>query len=38
MKLHWPELKVRWYLGDIGPIEGTHQMEDRLTDFYAFGL
>ena len=32
------ELSVRWYLGDVKPVPGTNQMEDRMTDFYTFGF
>ena len=33
-----PEIQVRWYLRDIGPIEGTNHMEDQMSDFHAFGF
>lgn len=33
-----PEIQVRWYLGDIGPIQGTNHIEDRMSDFYRFGF
>lgn len=33
-----PEISVRWYLGDVGPIEGTNHIEDRMSDFYTFGF
>ena len=33
-----PEISVRWYLGDVGPVAGTNHMEDRVTDFYSFGF
>ncbi len=33
-----PELSVRWYLGDVGPIAGTNHMQDRMTDFFTFGF
>lgn len=32
------EISVRWYLGAVGPIEGTNQMQDCMTDFNAFGF
>lgn len=31
-----PEISVRFYLGDIGPIAGTNHMEDRMSDYYTF--
>jgi hypothetical protein len=33
-----PEISVRWYLGDVGPIAGTNHVEDRMSDFYTFGF
>ena len=33
-----PEISVRWYLGDVGPIKGTNHMEDRISDYYTFGF
>ena len=33
-----PEIDIRWYLGDVGPIEGTNHMEDRMSDFYTFSF
>jgi len=33
-----PEISVRWYLGDVGPIEGTNHMEDRMSEYYTFGF
>jgi len=33
-----PEISVRWYLGDVGPIAGTTHMEDRVSDYYTFGF
>jgi hypothetical protein len=33
-----PEISVRWYLGDVGPIVGTNHLEDRMSDFYTFGF
>ncbi len=33
-----PEISVRWYLGDVGPIAGTNQIEDRMSEFYTFGF
>jgi len=33
-----PEISVRWYLGDVGPVEGTNHMEDRMSDYYTFGF
>jgi len=33
-----PEISVRWYLGDVGPIAGTNHMEDRISDYYTFGF
>jgi hypothetical protein len=33
-----PEISVRFYLGDVGPIGGTNHMEDRMSDYYTFGF
>ena len=33
-----PEISVRFYLGDVGPVEGTNHMEDRMSDFHTFGF
>ena len=33
-----PEISVRWYLGDVGPVDGTNHMEDRMSDYYTFGF
>ncbi len=33
-----PEICVRFYLGDVGPIAGTNHMKDRMSDFYTFGF
>ncbi len=33
-----PEISVRWYLGDVGPIAGTNHMKDRISDYYTFGF
>ncbi len=33
-----PEISVRWYLGDVGPIAGTNHMEDRMSDYFTFGF
>jgi hypothetical protein len=33
-----PEISVRWYLGDVGPIAGTNHVEDRMSDYYTFGF
>ncbi len=33
-----PEISVRWYLGDVGPIAGTNHMEDRVSDYHTFGF
>lgn len=33
-----PEISVRWYLGDVGPVAGTNHMEDRMSDYYTFGF
>lgn len=33
-----PEIAVRWYLGDDGPIAGTNHMRDRMSGFYTFGF
>ena len=30
-----PEISVRWYLGDVGPIAGTNHMEDRMSEYYT---
>lgn len=31
-------ISVRWYLGDVAPIDGTNHMQDRMTEFYTFGF
>ncbi len=31
-----PEIAVRWYLGDDGPIAGTNHMQDRMSGFCTF--
>jgi len=33
-----PEISVRFYLGDVGPIAGTNHMEDRMSDFYTYSF
>lgn len=33
-----PEIAIRWYLGDEGPIEGTNKIKTRMSDFYTFGF
>lgn len=33
-----PEIKIRYYLSDVGPIEGTNHMKDRMTKYYTFGF
>jgi hypothetical protein len=33
-----PEISVRFYLGDVGPIAGTNHMEDRMSDYFTFGF
>ena len=33
-----PEISVRFYLGDVGPIPGTNHMEDRMSKYYTFGF
>ena len=33
-----PEICVRFYLGDVGPVAGTNHMKDRMSDFYTFGF
>jgi Acyl-coenzyme A:6-aminopenicillanic acid acyl-transferase len=32
------EMKIRWYLGDVGPIKGTNDMEDRQSEWVSFGF
>lgn len=33
-----PEISVRFYLGDVGPIPDTNHMETRMSDYYTFGF
>lgn len=33
-----PEISIRWYLGDEGPINGTNKIKTRMSDFYTFGF
>ncbi|TWT60933.1 carcinine hydrolase/isopenicillin-N N-acyltransferase family protein [Rubinisphaera italica] len=33
-----PEIDIRWYLGDVGPVAGTNHIEDRMSNFYTFGF
>jgi hypothetical protein len=33
-----PEISVRYYLGDVGPIPGTNHMKDRMSDYFTFGF
>lgn len=33
-----PEIKARWYLGDVGPLAGTNAIETRMSDFFTFGF
>jgi hypothetical protein len=33
-----PEISVRWYLGDVGPMEGTNHMKDRMSEYHTFGF
>ncbi|WP_170386254.1 carcinine hydrolase/isopenicillin-N N-acyltransferase family protein [Ruegeria atlantica] len=33
-----PEISVRWYLGDIGPVAGTNQVKTRMSEFFSFGF
>ena len=32
------EMKIRWYLGDVGPIEGTNDMKDRQSEWVTFAF
>jgi len=32
------EIHFQWYLRDIGPIAGTNNMQDEMSDFYTFGF
>jgi len=33
-----PEISVRFYLGDVGPVKGTNHMDDRMSAYYTFGF
>ena len=33
-----PEIHIRWFLRDVGPVAGTNHMEDKMSDFYTFGF
>ncbi len=33
-----PEIGVRWYLKDLGPIPDSNHVEDRMSDYYTFGF
>ena len=33
-----PEITVRFYLGDDGPVPGTNQMKTRMSEPFTFGF
>lgn len=33
-----PEISVRFYLGDVGPIKDTNHIEDRMSSYYTYGF
>ena len=33
-----PNIRVRFYLGDVKPATGTNHMEDQMSEFFTFGF
>lgn len=33
-----PEINVRWYLGDVGPVAGTNNIKTRMSEYHTFGF
>ncbi len=33
-----PEIFVRWYLDDVEPVDGSNQLEDRMSEYFRFAF